>query len=453
MADLKKSRRQKSAAVPRYGERFMPSAPEAERCIIGCILLDPVTCLPEVQLLVKDLEFFYDLRCRTAFEIINGIEPGGVDIVTVQQAMKDSGRMKKDIVIPFLSECQDAVPSAANLSAWLDDAQQKYILRRVLATAAMMTTDAYEVKDAEELLTRAERDVLAIRTQPKTSGDIKTLLQEATSLIEFKALHGDAITGLSTGIHDLDRKTDGLHKSEFIVVCAYPSCGKTALMVNIALHNALAGVPAAILSAEMRPVQLVLRSICSESRVNFRQMNEQDFPKLTSPMARISKSPLHCENINGFTIGQVEALARRMVQAHGIKLFVVDYLQLLTAEGDNESQRLTAVSHGLKRIAMEHNVPVMVGSQLNDDGKMLGSRTPSQDGDSVFKLVNKGEWQPHVQPVTLSIDKSRDGETGKVDLTFMKQYTRFEQASKNPVDDADVPGHTTTSVSQPMADA
>ena len=309
--------------------------------------------------------------------------------------------------------------------------KEKHQLRKLLLVCAEITGNVFDNEsEVEKLLDAAERNILSIRTNRTAAQPMTQLCNQAVDMIEWKSQNWHKISGLSTGLIDLDRHTDGLHNGEFIVLSAYPSTGKTALMVNMAVHNALLGIPVAVLSAEMRPLQLIVRTLCSEASVNFRKISENDLPKLVSAVSSVSKSPFYCEAVNGFSIGQIEALVRRLVQKHGIKMVAVDYLQLLTGEGDNESQKLTSVSQGLKRISLEHNIPVLVGSQLNDDGKILGSRTPAQDGDSVWKLQNDGDWQPEVQPIKINIEKCRDGETGCVKAIFFKTITRFRDVAR-----------------------
>jgi replicative DNA helicase len=165
-------------------------------------------------------------------------------------------------------------------------------------------------------------------------------------------------------------------------------------------------------------------------------MAEGDLDKFVPNLGLFSRSPLHFESVNGFTIGQLEALCRRMVQAHGIKVFVVENIQLLTADGENETARLKNVSNGLKRIASEHDCTVLGMSQRNEKGKILGSSSPSQDADGVWIIRNKDDkWEDAVQPIIIEVEKCRDGETGEVELVFLKTITRFEDVSY-----ADEPG-------------
>jgi replicative DNA helicase len=420
-------------------DRLPPNDSSIEQAVIGCCLLSPRECLSECIEKLKS-DSFYDLRHQTVFDVMvrmsERMEP--IDVMTVQKILNDMNLLEQIGGIAYLSWLQDSVPSVANLPYYLEKIIEKHLLRRMISTCTETVGKVYDNQgDAARLLDEFERDALSIRPQKIDDTGIKTLLGEAAGMIEQKCLSTGAITGLSTGLHDLDRLTDGMHKAEMIIVAALPSRGKTALAVNMAVFNALQGIPVAIFSAEMRPVQLVVRSICSESRVNFKTIDARDVPKMTVTMGRLSKAPLFIERASGFSISQLRAAARRLKQKHGIQMIVVDYIQLLSGTGDNKEQEVSSISKGLKALAMELEVPVVALSQINDKGETKYARALSEDTDSLWKLDNDGEWQTHVQPVKLNVEKSRDGETGTVNLTLMKEYTRFESAAR--VSDEDVP--------------
>ncbi len=406
-------------------DKLPPHDSNAEMCVIGSCIISPKDCLPEAQEKISTPQFFYDERCKEAWILLCSKQLHEIDIIS----------LSSEINHQFLLECQDLVPSSANLSVWIEIISEKYLLRRIIQVSTNLISIAYESPNANELLDAAEHDILAIRPNQKESNDIKSLVHQAIDKIEHKCLSGDSITGLSTGISDLDKQTDGLHGGEMIVIAALPSRGKTGLAVNIAVHNALKGCPVAIFSAEMRPVQLVVRSICSESRVNFKKISQEDVPKMTVAASRLSTAPLFIEQASGFSIGQIRAIARRLHQKHGIKLIVIDYQQRLTGTGDNQEQRVASISNGVKDLAMELNVPVILLSQVNKDGETKHAKATTEDADSLWKIENDGEWEHEVQPVNLNVEKSRDGETGQVKLTFLKTITRFEQAAKFSNDD------------------
>jgi replicative DNA helicase len=260
--------------------------------------------------------------------------------------------------------------------------------------------------------------------------------------------------------------TDGLHGSEMIVIAARPSMGKTSLAMNIVEHVAIEEkLPVGVFSLEMSAESLVLRMMCSLARVNLRTirdgfMSEADFPKLLNAAGKLSTSKLYIDDTAGLSILQLRARARRLSQQHGIKLFVIDYLQLLHSTGrrsqDNRQQEIADISSGIKALAKELKVPVIVLSQLNRELERDKSRKPrlsdlresgaiEQDADLVGLLYkpNAGDDEDAPEegdgvPVNLLIAKQRNGPTGDVNLTFLKPYTRFESAAK--VSDEDMPG-------------
>jgi len=417
-------------------DRLPPFALESEMAVIGCCLNDPAQSIPEAALKLTPANF-YDERCKLVWNLISGQNPSLVNIISVRQMLKDAGDFEK-VGIDFLGQCQDAAVSSANLPVWIEELENKRTLRQIIQVATNAAADAYAANGgAMALLDRIESQILKIRPNQLETTGIKALVQQAINKIEVKCLTPDAITGLSTGLIDLDRLTDGLHPGEMIVVAALPSRGKTVLAVNIVVHNALAGTPAAIYTAEMRPVQLVVRSICAGARVNFRWVKTTDIPAMTSAAYKLTNAPLYIEPASGFTINQLRASARRLKQKHNIQLIAVDYQQLLAGEGDNKEQQVSSISKGIKAMALELDLPVLLLSQINDKGETKYARATTEDADSLWKLENDGEWQTDTQPIDLNVEKCRDGSTGQVKLTFLKTFTKFESTSK--VSDEDVP--------------
>jgi len=474
-ADLKKARRRKAVASDTVKlDRLPPHSPEAEQGVLGCALLSPNECVGECVEKLKDggQEVFYDLRHQTIYEnladMFNARE--AIDVITLQQRLKDKQLLEQVGGIAYLAQLQDAVPSAANLSYYLDIVQEKFLLRKMIRTCTDVVGRVYDFEgEVDALMDEVERDILRIsesRAQGSVLG-VKELVGKAIGTIENYFSRKGVLNGLATGFADLDRITDGLHGSEMIVIAARPSMGKTSLAMNIAEHVVLEEkLPVAVFSLEMSAESLVLRMMCSSARVNLRSiregfMSESDFPKLTSAAGRLANAPLFIDDSAGLSILQLRARARRMWQQHGIKLFVVDYLQLLHSTGkrsqENRQQEISDISSGLKALAKELKVPVIVLSQLNRELEKDKSRKPrlsdlresgaiEQDADVVGLLYkpNAGEDEdgvtvdePEGLPVNLLIAKQRNGPTGDVNLTFLKSYTRFESAAK--VSEEDVP--------------
>ncbi|MEO5802568.1 MAG: replicative DNA helicase [Verrucomicrobiota bacterium] len=440
--DLKNTRRKKLSAEPLRADRSPPHSIEAEQGTLGAIMLCPNDNMGEcIEKFKSGADVFYDLRHQAIFEVLiemyDGKQP--IDLITLQQRLKDINQLEAIGGFAYLASLPDKAGTAGHLGSYAQILLEKFTLRKIIRTCSDVLGRVYEHEgEVDLLLDEVETDILRIRdSRNHESKSAKNLVDESIRTLEMLYQKQGSISGLSTGLTDLDRKTDGLHSGEFIVLAAFPSTGKTALAVNILLHNALAGIPVGMFSAEMRPVQIMTRSICSESRVNRFDIRDghvtpMDFQRMTVVSGKISKAPIHIENASGATIGQLQAAARRMKQQHNVQLIAVDYIQLLSAKADNREGEVRKISNGLKAIAMELDVPMIALSQLNDDGKLRDSRAIGQDADSIWKLEMDGEKQPKVQPIKLNIEKCRDGETGTVNLTFLKTFTRFENAKKNP---------------------
>ena len=474
-ADLKKARRRKnvSASDPIKLDRLPPHALDMEQGVLGCQLLSPNECVGEVIEKLKGIgvEAHYDLRHQTIqtelFEMFDTRIP--IDVITLQQRLKDKKLLEQVGGIAYLSQLQDAVPSAAHLSYYLDIVREKYLLRKMIQTCTEVVGRVYDYEgEVDALLDEVERDVLRISESRSQSDALTTkdLVNKAIGTIENFFSRKGTLTGLATGFTDLDRITDGLHGSEMIVVAARPSMGKTSLAMNIVEHVVLEDkLPVAVFSLEMSAEALVLRMMCSIARVNLRSiregfMSESDFPKLTSAAGRLANAPLFIDDSAGLSILQLRARARRLHQMHGIRLFVVDYLQLLHSTArrsqENRQQEISDISSGIKALAKELKAPVLVLSQLNRELERDKSRKPrlsdlresgaiEQDADLVGLLYkpNAGEdddgntEEADGVPINLLIAKQRNGPTGDINLTFLKSYTRFESAAK--VSDEDVP--------------
>jgi replicative DNA helicase len=477
-ADLKRSRRQKgdrrAASATATLDRLPPHSNEAEQGVLGCCLLSPNECIGQCVEILKDdgKMAFYDLRHQTVYETLsemfNKRQP--IDLITVQQNLKDRQLLEQIGGIAYLSQLQDAVPSAANLTYYLDIVREKYLLRKLITTCSGVVGKVFDYEgEVETLLDEVEKEILRVNESRSQTNmiPVNTLVHEAIATIENYFSRNGQLGGLATGFADLDKMTDGLHGGEMIVIAARPSMGKTSLAMNIAEHVALElKLPVGVFSLEMSSASLVLRMMCSLARVNLRSiregfMSESDFPKLTNAAGRLSAAKLFIDDTAGLSILQLRARARRMFQQHGIKLFVIDYLQLLNSTAarakENRQQEIADISSGIKALAKELNVPVIVLAQLNREIEKDKNRKPrmsdlresgsiEQDADLVGLLhkpdTDDDEAAPVESdglPVNLVIAKQRNGPTGDVQMTFLKPYTRFESAAK--FSDEDVPGN------------
>lgn len=468
--DLKKTRRQRSARgdAAHSADRLPPHSSEAEQGVIGCCLLSPNQTAECIEKLTGTP--FYDLRHQTIYDALTAMfdkrEP--IDIITVQQRLKDNQLLDQVGGIAYLSQLQDAVPSAANLSYYLEIVREKYLLRQMIQTCGAAICRIYDYEgEVDQLLDEVERDVLRVNESRAQTGSHKMsdLTTSAIDMVEKYFQRQGEISGIATGFDDLDKMTDGLHGGEMIVIAARPSIGKTSLAMNIVENVALElKLPTGVFSLEMSAESLALRMMCSLARVNLRNirdgfMSEGDFPKLTYAHGRLHKAPIHIDDTAGLSILQLRARARRMHQQHGIRLFVIDYLQLLHSTTrkaqENRQQEIADISSGIKALAKELNVPVIVLAQLNREIEKDKNRKPrlsdlresgsiEQDADLVGMLYKADTNDEEAVepagdgiPVNLLVAKQRNGPTGDVNLTFLKPYTRFESAAK--ISDEDVP--------------
>ncbi len=467
-ADLKKTRRKtaSSNAAASKVDRLPPHSIDAEQGVLGCVLLSPNDCLGEcIEKLKSGPLVFYDLRHQLLFQTMVEMfdEKVPIDVITLNQRLKNKGQLEGVGGTAYLATLPNLAPSAANLPYYLEIVLEKFLLRKMMQTCTGIISRVYDYEgEVDSLLDEVERDVLQI-AQDRISGGtvtIKELVNRAITKIEEFHTNQGMLTGVSTGFTDFDKMTTGLHEGEMIVIAARPSVGKTSLAMNIAEHVALElKVPVGVFSLEMTADQLVLRMICSRSRVNLRNVTagflaERDFPRLTDAAGRMAGAPLFIDDSSGLSVLQLRAKARRMWQQYGIKLFVIDYLQLLhstSRRAENRQQEISEISGGIKALAKELSVPVIVLSQLNRDLEKRGpgerprlsdlreSGSIEQDADLVGLLYREskskdGEEEPELDqdaiPVKLYIAKQRNGPTGDVDLTFLKGYTRFESAAK-----------------------
>lgn len=466
--DFRKARRRKAPllADPSKVDRLPPHSVEAEQGVLGCVLLEPNECLGRcIEKLKNGPEVFYDLRHRAIYEVLLEMYDARrpIELITVQQLLKDRQQLEGVGGLAYLASLPDVVPSAANLDYYTEIVHEKFVLRQMIHTCTGVVSRAYEHQgEVDALIDEVERDIL------KISGDragaagstMKELVHRAVHHIEMYHQRQGQLGGLATGFIDLDKMTDGLHEGEMIVIAARPSVGKTSLVMNIAEHVAVQlRLPVGVFSLEMTSESLVMRMMSSLARVNSRAiregfLTERDFAKLTTAAGQLAKAPLYIDDTSGLSILQLRAKARRMHQQHGVKLFIIDYLQLLHStarRAENRQQEIADISNGIKALSKELKVPVVVLAQLNRESEkekraprvsdLRESGSIEQDADLVALLYRdtreKGDDDednagppPDTIPVKLLIAKQRNGPTGDINLTFLKSCTRFESAAK-----------------------
>ncbi len=469
--DLKRGGRKKPTVNLSRVNRLPPHSLEAEQGVLGCALLAPNDCIGQcVERLKTGPEVFYDLRHQTLYEVMVGMydRKDAIDLITLGQKLKDAGQLDGIGGLAYLSQLMDAVPSAANLAYYLDIVREKHVLRRILATCTEVLGKLHGHEGTvDSLLDEVERDILKISEDREEVGGrtMKELVRSAVDMIQEYHQRKGGLTGLPTGFADFDKMTSGLQPADMVVIAARPSMGKTSLAMNIAEHVAVeVGLPVGVFSLEMTSESLVMRMLTSLARVNGRMirdgfLSEGDFRRLTAAASKLSRAPLHIDDTPGLSILQLRARARRMWQQHGVKLFIIDYLQLMHSTSkkaaDSRQQEVAELSNGVKALAKELKVPIIVLCQLNRELEKDKDRKPKlsdlresgaieQDADLVgllYKPAQEDDDQrredPEARddgmaatPVNLLIAKQRNGPTGDVCLTFLKGITRYESASK-----------------------
>lgn len=462
----RRRRRRESAPLPMPNmmDRVPPHSIEAEQGVFGCVLLEPQLLNQCIEAFKRGSEVFYDMRHQALYDVLVEMheKQERIDTIVLGQYLRDRNQLEALGGMPYIAGLMNCVPSAAALEHYVPIVREKWILRRLIQACTGSVAKIYEHQgEVAELLDDVEKEILAVaEDRVETKGvAIKDLVHKAINTIEECHQRGGALTGLSTGFPDFDKMTCGLQAGDMVVIAARPSMGKTSLAMNIAEAVAIdQKQPVGVFSLEMTSESLTLRMLCSRARVNLRNVRdgflaERDFPKIAGAAGKLANCPLYIDDSAGLTILQLRAKARRMHQQHGIKLFVIDYLQLLNASSqkvENRQQEIAMISNGIKALAKELNVPVIVLAQLNRELERDKSRKPrlsdlresgaiEQDADLVGLLYKPereeteedcGEQEVEAVPINLLIAKQRNGPTGDVCLTFLKSFTRFESASR-----------------------
>jgi replicative DNA helicase len=438
-------------------ERPLPHNIEAERSILGAVLLDNHALNTAVERLRS--EDFFLSQHRHIFEcmIQLGEKRHGIDTITLMEDLSRSGRLESAGGIPYLSQLADGLPRVTNVEHYARIVKEKSVLRSLIHSAAAIQEQALAGGDeADVILDRAESAIFQIAEDRVRAGliGIKDLVKDGFERLEKIFSEGRRITGLPTGYSGLDNETAGLQASELIILAARPSMGKTALALNIAGNVALRQKqPVAIFSLEMSKESLLLRLLASEARVDahkFRtgHMNRDDWGKVTSTLAGLGEAPIWIDDSASSTILEMGAKARRLIRDRGLSLIIVDYLQLAvptnTGRQSNRQEEVSGMSRALKGLAKELKVPIMVLSQLTraperEDRKpqladLRESGAIEQDADVVL-FINRPNFYKTDLPEEdrakseLIIAKQRNGPTGTLNFVFLGRHTRFEEAA------------------------
>jgi len=451
--------------------RMLPQSQDAELGLLGSVLLCPKEVMGECVEKKITPEHFHAPAHGIIYGILRELYDANkpIDFILLTQLLRDRQLLDKVGGPAFVTSLFTFVPTAANANYYLEILKEKYTLRQIIVTCTDLAARSYEEQeDVDTFLDQVETKVFQISESrlSEKNFQIKDAVVSALDSIEKLYERKGEITGIPTGFADFDKMTDGLHPSEMVVIAARPSMGKTALAMNIAEHVALHCKHAvAIFSLEMSSQQLVQRLLCSRAKVNLGKvrdgfMAERDFQNLTHAASKIAESKMLIDDTAGLSILELRAKARRMKAQHDIQLIVIDYLQLLKSTTrraqDNRQLEIAEISNGVKALAKELNLPIIVLAQLNrnpesrtGDSKgrprlsdLRESGSIEQDADLVGLLMREEyyadtdeEKQEAEGKATLIIAKQRNGPVGDVPLTFLKEFTRFEDRAKGPAGD------------------
>ncbi len=444
-----------------FADRKPPYSPEAEISVLGGMLIDSDAIVRVLEFL-DDSMFYREGNRRLFRSMVRLWERGeAIDAITLAEELKNSGDFEAVGGTPYLAQLLDAVPTAANIEYHARIVREKAVLRRLIETATGIVQQAFEAQgEIDDLLDRAEQQVFQIAQTHDRRGFvwIKEILWPTFERIEQLQANPSAVTGVPTGFHDLDEKTAGFQAGDLVIIAARPSMGKTALTLNIAQHAAIrAQNTVAVFSLEMSKESLVQRVLCAEGRVDASRMRtgrlrDDEYHRLAMAAGFLNTAPIYIDDTPAISVLEMRAKARRLkADRPDLALIIVDYLQLMRGPGRTESrqQEVSEISRGLKALAKELSIPVVALSQLSraveqrpDKRPMMSDLRESgaieQDADLIMFLYRPEYYHGPVDKegnsiegyAELIIGKQRNGATGKVDLYFHKEYTRFESRSQ-----------------------
>jgi replicative DNA helicase len=446
--------------------RVPPHSIEAESSVLGGLLLDN-GAWDRVGDLLVDNDFYrheHKLIYAAIGALINASKPA--DVITVNEQLQNQGKAEEMGGLGYLNSLAQYVPSASNIRRYAEIVRERSILRKLVSASDEIATNAFnpQGKAIDRILDEAEQKIFNIGEEGSRMKQgfqsMDTLVVELLDRVQEMADNPNDITGVPTGFYDLDRMTSGLQPGDMVVLAARPSMGKTAFAINIAEHVALnEGLPVAVFSMEMGASQLAVRVVGSIGRIDqghlrTGKLSDDEWPRLTEAIEKLRTVSLHIDETPGLTPSELRANARRLARQCGkLGLIVVDYLQLMSGSGgsggDNRATELGEISRGLKMLAKELQCPVIALSQLNRSVEQRTDKRPmmsdlresgaiEQDADIIMFIYrddyyNKDSKEPGVAEII--IGKQRNGPTGTVKLTFLKNLTRFESLASGLSDD------------------
>ena len=449
-------------------EKSLPSSIEAERLILGVILLDN-TALNQAAEMLKPDDFFLQSNRLIYEKMLKLFEQGRqIDPLTLQEELRRAGELDQVGGPAYIAALFDGVPRFSNIENYTRLVKGKSTLRRLIKAGHQIMAMAFDDEDEpEEILDKSERLILSIAEDRIRQGfvHISEVASQQLTVIEEIAGREQLITGIATGFTDLDYMTAGLQRGDLIIVAARPSMGKTALALNVAQNAALGQDSSGrqhadrdkaivgVFSLEMSKEQLVQRLLCAQAQVDAHRLrtgmlNKDDWRRLAMGVAELSEAGIYLDDTPGITVLEMRAKARRLKnEQKKLDLIIVDYLQVMSGKGRTESrqQEVSQISRELKMLAKELNVPLVALSQLSRAPETrTGSHKPQlsdlresgsieQDADVVMFIYREEVYKPETEKQNIAeiiVGKQRNGPTGSVELVFRKSLTRFHDIAR-----------------------
>ena len=432
-------------------ERILPHNHEAERTVLGAVLVDNQAFNSAAELLTR--EDFYRDSHRRIWDAMAALAERSqpIDLVTLKDELVRESALEAVGGAAYLGALVDGVPRMTSVEHWSRIIKEKAVLRNLIHAGNRIVQSCFEGEDeAAALLDQAEKSIFDIAERRIRAGFVgmREIVKESFRSIDLLSQSKDAVTGLATGFVDIDEMTSGLQKGDLVIVAGRPAMGKTSFCLNIAQHVALrVGQTVGLFSLEMSKEQLALRLLCADARIDAHRLrtgklNEKDWARLAKAYHDLGESRLFIDDSATISPLEMRAKCRRLKAEHGLALVIVDYLQLVTAAGrtENRQQELSAISRSMKGLAKELGVPVIALSQLSRAPEARTGHRPQlsdlresgaleQDADVVMFIYREEEYKPSDENRGLAeiiIGKQRNGPTGSRKLAFIKEFTRFE---------------------------
>ncbi|TAM43380.1 replicative DNA helicase [bacterium] len=437
-------------------DKLPPQNLEAEMAVLGSMLLDEEAVSVAVEKL--DAGCFYKDTHRKIFQAISDLFNANkaVDLITLIDALKQDNSLEQVGGASFLTSLANAVPTSANINHYANIVREKYILRTLINNSTKVISLCHESQgNIAEVVDSAERLIFEVsdRKNQGTYLHLKEIVKDSIETIDRLYQNKAHVTGIPTGYVDFDIKTAGLQPSDLIIIAGRPSMGKSAFALGIAEYaGVIEKIPTAVFSLEMSKEQLVQRMLCSHARVDAHKVRTgylatSDWPRLTAAAGKLSEAPIYIDDTPAISVMELRAKARRLKSHHGIKLIILDYMQLMRGSAMNmesRQQEISEISRSLKALARELSVPVIAISQLS---RAVESRTDhrpqlsdlresgaiEQDADVVVLILREEYYNPSPDNQGVAeaiIAKQRNGPVGSLKLAFIKEFTRFDNLAR-----------------------